>query len=187
MGKHFCRVEKKWCKYLKRGICQEVEVPIIDVPRCPILKDIETTRFYDLLFNVSFDVVFKLICTWVPDQVKNRAGYYDVFHTLKQLKPKKHNLGDLFIQLTGEKNRGIELPDVNGADINSNSKIKYGLEFTSWQNWISMFITKETLENFSGEEIVAACLYELTFFGFTEETIKKHADKIFNSAEDLRS
>ena len=97
--------------------------------------------------------------------------------------PKRNKLSDPFIAISKvvEKD-GSEWPDVYGIRINSKKRL--GMEFVSWRDWATMFITKETLANFTPEEIVAACLYEMTFFGFTEDFIADEHDKLVKSVEE---
>ena len=45
---------------------------------------------------------------------------------------------------------------------------------------------KETLENFTSEEICAAALYEMTFHGYTEEKVEKEYSYLEKSFEELK-
>jgi hypothetical protein len=90
------------------------------------------------------------------------------------MRPKKHNLTDLFINIELFEEYGNKFPCVCGVKIINKDKINYSLVFNKWNDWISMFITKETLNSFTPEELVAACLYEMTYYGFSEEAIQKN-------------
>lgn len=188
MGKNYCKIEKKWCKFLKKDICTYCFANISDVTRCPRLKEIETIRLIDILKKVNFEVVFACICKWYNNQEKSKEGYREVFNKLLQMTPKKHNLSDLFINVEKQKDEfseeNTEYLDTDGIDM-SNGK-RYGIEFMPWIDWISMFITKETLDSITNEEIVAACLYEMTFFGFEEEKVKNELDKMIESVEECK-
>lgn len=184
MGKNHCKVEKKWCRFLQRGICTKAECRLDSVSRCPRLTEIETVRLYDLLKETDFETVFKTLCHWFSDQEGSREGYESVYSKIKEMKPRKHNLSDLFIkvEVVKEEEDDIGIGDwlnVCGKDMNRKNIINYGLEFEDWNDWISMFITQDTLDTLSKEDIVAACLYEMTFYGFTEENVQsKHKDLI---------
>ncbi|MCS6796219.1 MAG: hypothetical protein NZ516_09690 [Raineya sp.] len=58
--------------------------------------------------------------------------------------------------------------DVSGRVKNAQSIENYGLEFTKWDKWLGMDLASETIENFSDLEIIAYCLYEMTFLGYDE-------------------
>ena len=55
----------------------------------------------------------------------------------------------------------------------SNPNKSYAIEFVPWIEWISMFITKKTLNILSNDEIIIGCLYEMTWSGFTEKQNKQ--------------
>ena len=97
MGKSFCKVENKWCKFLKRGVCGYCKETLDSVPRCPRLTEIETVRLSDVLKEVKFEDVFEWLIYWFPDQESSKEGYESVFNSLLERKPKKHDLNDLFI------------------------------------------------------------------------------------------
>jgi hypothetical protein len=83
-----------------------------------------------------------------------------------------------------EEDDGTEWLNVTG--VNVNTRQHYGIEFCKWSDWVSMFITQETLDAFSKEDIVAACLYEMTFFGFTEKNVMDEKDKLEKSVEEAK-
>ena len=49
-----------------------------------------------------------------------------------------------------------------------------------------MFITQRTLDILSNEEIVAACLYEMTFFGYEEKDVMNEKTKLENAFNECR-
>jgi hypothetical protein len=57
---------------------------------------------------------------------------------------------------------------VSGVD----EKGSGGIEFSPWSEWKGMEIMPETLEQFSIAEIVAHCLKEMTFSGFSQEAVQ---------------
>lgn len=187
MGKNYCNVEKKWCKYLKRGFCPIANANVENVSRCPRLMAIETTRLSTLLQQVNFEDVFEKLTQWFSDQEGSKNGYERVFNHLLTLKPRKHNLSDLFILIDKVKESdGYEWLNVHGINVVNKSNITYGIEFMEWTDWVSMFITQETLDTLSKEEIVAGCLYEMTFFGFDEEKVLNTRDKMIKSVEEAK-
>ena len=183
MGKNFCKVEWKWCKHLKHnGVCAYCGNEICGLTICPRIKEIETTRFHEVLKAVEFENVFPFICQF-PDQEKNREGYENVFNTIRAMTPKRHRLTDLYIDVEKWSDGTL---DVCGNDIISSKNQHYAIEFVPWVDWVSMFITKRTLDSLSYEEIVAACLFEMTFFGFEESDIQAQEDKLEKAFEELK-
>jgi hypothetical protein len=63
---------------------------------------------------------------------------------------------------------------------------RWGLSFSPWKEWLGMVVRKETLDTYSASRIVANCLYEMTFHGFTEETIKQEIQKLEDSIKESK-
>lgn len=57
----------------------------------------------------------------------------------------------------------------------------YGIEFTPFEEWLGMHLTEDTLMNYSDEDIIAHCLWEMTFFGFTDAEIQRKKDELIDS------
>ena len=55
---------------------------------------------------------------------------------------------------------------------------RWALSFCPWAEWLGMEVCTETMGAFSSSQIVANCLHEMTFFGFTEGKIKGHRDEL---------
>ena len=49
---------------------------------------------------------------------------------------------------------------------------KYALEYTPWGEWLNFIISEETLSRYSELEIIAYCLFEMTWSGYDEEIIQ---------------
>jgi len=50
-----------------------------------------------------------------------------------------------------------------------------------------MTIKDETLLKFTALEIISHCLYEMTFFGFTERKIQKFRDELEKSSNEFKN
>lgn len=188
MGKNFCKVEGKWCKLLKRGVCGFSKKLIDDINECPKVKSIETVRLFDLLKQVDFPIVYNAILKWWPEEERNKDGYKEVFENLLKMTPKKHNLSDLFISVKVVSEDGKDYLDTTGVDITSSRKnVSYAIEFIPWEDWISMFITENTLSTLSQEDIVAGCLYEMTFCGFDQRGIQEKKQKLKDAIKEYEA
>lgn len=188
MGKNYCNVEQKWCKFLKRGICKYSNCSLDNISKCQRVTEIETVTLSDILRQVAFDDVFKELTKWFSNQESNFNGYASVFCTLLEKTPKRHKLDDLFIEVKKvTEDDETEWLNVSGINIAKKDNISYGIEFEPWDEWVSMYITQETLDSLSKEEIVAACLYEMTFFGFTENKVQNEKNRLINAVEEAKT
>ncbi len=68
---------------------------------------------------------------------------------------------------------------VNGFDPNSEYAI--GLDFTDWREWLAMEVLPVNLPD---HEIVAHCLWEMTFFAYSNDEIAEKKDEIFSIARE---
>lgn len=182
MNKNYCKIEHKWCKYSKRCRCAYCNKELTEVSRCPRLTEIETVRFYELLKSVKFEDVFMSITKWFKDQENSIEGYRKVFNVLLDMTPRKHNLTDLLINVEKVAERDSEWLEVSGYTFDK--KKHYSIEFEPWINWVSMFVTQETLDNLTAEEIVGASLWEMTYWGFEEDKVVENYGKLLESVAE---
>lgn len=186
MGKFYCDVEKKWCKLLRKGVCKVANTQLENLNRCPRITAIETTTLYDLIRMVNFDDVYARIVYYFPNEDNNREGYESAFNELLSKKQNKHNLNDLFILVEVETEEGVgEYLYTHG--INKKTNITYGIEFCPWAEWVTLFIDQNTLDNLSNEDIVAGCLYEMTFFGFSEKKVIQTRDDMYKDIKEAKN
>lgn len=61
------------------------------------------------------------------------------------------------------------------------------LEFVPWREWLGMTIPRKLLSDFNEPEIIAHCLYEMTFHGFDEKKIQAEFAEIKKSAEEMKN
>ncbi len=80
-------------------------------------------------------------------------------------------------------------PDDEYAD----TETLFSLVFRPWEEWLGMEIDPASLESYTGAQIVAHCLWEMTFHGFDQESIqrvigdlKQRVDELSAMAEEER-
>lgn len=56
----------------------------------------------------------------------------------------------------------------------------WDISANKWGEWLGFYVDHKAIDNFSSEQIVALCLYEMTWLGFTEEQIKSKTDNLEN-------
>lgn len=100
-----------------------------------------------------------------------------VFHTLKTLTPRLSDL-EIVIDLA-EDEAGDVWVDVSGRQ----DEELVAIEFVDWAEWLGMTIDRTTSDRYRPAEIVAHCVWEMSFFGFDEETISQRWSEIEVLAE----
>lgn len=155
-------------------------------------------KFGELLKEYSWDDVALALLRVYPDEDKNIEGYKHVFDTLQTLSPTKTNMR-IVIENALDPSTKEYYPDVSGKngtlvkedspytedDTTGNQEQTYGIEFQEWSEWLGMELDPSTLEKFSEEEIIAHCLWEMTFFGYTQEEIQKTFDEIKEARDNI--
>jgi len=111
--------------------------------------------------NKDKEIIDKLVQLY-PEQKKNRKKYKKALYEIRRLKPKKT---DVSIVLE----RHGRYTHVSGID---NKDEVFAIEFTSWNEWVNMDINKYTIKRYPKLNILAHCLWEMTFCGFTNKAVK---------------
>ena len=128
-----------------------------------------------------------------PDQEEMLDEYRSVYEILKNTEPENNNMRIVLTEYDSDPDDESELKtyiDVSGEDNTKNESgqiISYAIEFVEWKRWLGMDITPETLINFTELEIIAHCLYEMTFIGFDEDEIKEQLESLDNTIEEYKN
>lgn len=148
-------------------------------------------KFSDMSQRNSWLSVELVFLQLYPKEMKNISGYETVFNELKTLSPTET---DFSIVLRNEKDDfdNEEYVHVSGysnhpEDIEDESPNSYALELTNWSEWLGMDMDEKSLSEFTELEMISHCLYEMTFFGFDQETIQKEMDEIERSVDEIKN
>jgi hypothetical protein len=158
-------------------------------------------KFKELIDKYDWDDVHPTLMQLYPGREKNIEGYKQVFEELRTLKPVETEMyiviEDVFDEYDkeyyahvsgkdGTLNKESD-PEYFKDDEIGNQEVSYAIEFTDWAQWLAMDIDHESLLKYSELDIIAHCLWEMTFYGFTQEDIKKAIDEIDKSVEEARN
>ena len=148
-------------------------------------------KFKDLIRTNFWLSIEMVLLQLYPDEKKNISAYKQIFNDLKFREPVA---GDISIVLSNENDDfdNSSYVDVSGRDNNpkENADIltdALAIEFTPWNEWLGMDIDKNTLQDFTELEIIAHCLYEMTFIDFEEEEIQAEMDKLKDIADEYKN
>jgi hypothetical protein len=126
-----------------------------------------------------------------PDQEDTIEAHQNVFEKLKTMTPKKTKMvlyikdrieddGQIYKDVYGKDGRtnredyeenNYWMVEAQGKDLDD--EIDWALDFMEWNKYLGMAIGKETLEKYNELEIIASCLWDMTFYGYDEEDIQK--------------
>ena len=128
-----------------------------------------------------------------PDQNQMLDEYRKVYEKLKVTEPADYD--ELEIILTeydsdpdfeSDKETYVDvLGQKKNSDPNDISN-SYAIEFLEWDKWLGMDLALETTKNFSDLEIIAHCLYEMTFIDYDEDVIQQQLKSLTDTVEEYK-
>ena len=158
-------------------------------------------KFKELIDKYDWDKVRSAFLKLYPDQKKNIEGYKQVFNKLQTIKPVETEMRivieevfdeydkEYYTQVFGKDgtlNKESD-PEHFKDDRTGNQEVSYSIELTDWAEWLAMDIDHKSLAKYSELDIIGHCLWEMTFYGFTQEDIKKVIDEIEKSIEEAKN
>ena len=149
-------------------------------------------KFVELVYKYKWDEICSVLISLYPNDQKNISGFKMVFEQLQTLMPAETNmriiLKEVFDEFENERYTCVsgvdgtlkreENPEIFKDDKIGNQEVSYGIEFTDWEEWLGMDIDPESTSNYHETDIIAHCLWEMSFYGYTQEAIKKTIDTI---------
>jgi hypothetical protein len=145
---------------------------------------------YDLLDANEFaDIEDTFASLYKKNYVRNAVGYEEVFETLKEYDDVYRDEYVIFVTDVPASENMDGYTHVNGKKPSEEHSVC--LSFTPWKEWLGMEIDEVSLKNYTGEEILCHCLWEMTFYGYNENDIQKVLSDVemetreFESAEAL--
>lgn len=128
------------------------------------------------------DIAITLVTAY-PNQRKLLEGNQIVFETLKLMAPKD---SDLTLHVVYDDSDSEDSGhDVYGIKADKPDE-RWGLLFVSWAEWLGMELAPETISTCTSGQIAALCLFEMTFFGFTEDVREEKNQELMKTAEEAK-
>lgn len=131
------------------------------------------TTFHDLIHAVTWEDVRPLL----EDYDEFPEGYERVFDRLREMQPEpEEEEEDRFTLLIRFQPQFALGPGARASRLYSHvygvlpddPTTHWAVEFRPWKHWLAAPIHPKSLANYTNAQIVAACLWELTWGGFDE-------------------
>ena len=149
-------------------------------------------KLAELVCNCDWDSIRSAILRLYSDDRKNMPGFESVFQRLQALTPAMTNMrivldevldddeNERYTDVCGKDGtlKKEENPEVFKDDEIGNQEVSYGIEFVEWEEWRGMDIDPGSLLKYSVSDILAHCLWEMTFYGYTQDAIRKQAKQL---------
>ena len=138
----------------------------------------------EIINQVQWPDVAIAIVTEHPWCRKRLEGYKIVFETLRLMESAESEFSIKIDYTSDILKPEYKYPDVYGVKEGINER--WSFSFSPWKEWLGMVVCQEALEGFTMSQIVANCLFDMTFFGFTEEIISKEMQKLEDSIKESK-
>ncbi len=153
--------------------------------------------FKDVLYATNWDEVLKELdkqyFDFEPEYRELKTEFERVYNELKILTPNTNNEDNFFLkfeiveEVVSEEQETETWMHVSGSI--ANDKTSYAVEFSPWEDWLGWYIEFPATQ-ITDAEIVAHCLWEMTWAGFEQEVIQAKfrdiKDMAKNAEEELR-
>lgn len=134
-------------------------------------------KLIDALKKVDFDEIEYQLGRFCPSLGVH--GFKVAFDELCGLQPR--DFPGFKIEVTNELDEELR-PYVHVCGIDDSDE-HVAISLTPWEMWLGAELTKKTLE-LTWPEIVAHCLYEMTFWGYDQETIRAEVAELDRRARE---
>ena len=160
-------------------------------------------KFYEVLESVTAEEVRKVFKTLYPEY--DAEEHVEIFEGLRNLRPVMSERPTRIVLSTyydgdghemsvdgydGRTTRDIYIedevdfdPDQEGLD----EECCIGLGLSPWAEWLGFDVDEDTLRNFLRVDIVCHCLWEMSFYGNSDENIQEARVKLESIAERIRN
>lgn len=147
-------------------------------------------KFNTLIKTTNWLSVKTTLLDLYPEQISSIDAYQQVFEKLNLMQPVEVAIEIVIHQYYDDETFLPSCVSVGGINLKPNKDdINNGLaiEYTPWNKWLGMGINKLTQKEFTELEIIAHCLYEMTYAGYDEKEIQADLEKIKKIAEEYEN
>jgi len=157
--------------------------------------------FKEIIDNVKWSDIKKcLIRNYYSESPENVPVYKKVLLLLKKKQASESNMRICVERYTEDdesycsvcalagikKKDSEDFKDFKLTKKQGEEEVSYGIGFTEWSEWLGMKIDKKTVKNFTKDEIVSHCLWEMTFYGYQEKRIQAEITKLKKMVRDIK-
>lgn len=161
-------------------------------------------KLIDLLNEIKHDIIsdkYQTLCDRMDElypapgdytkeeKEKHYTWHIPHFISLLNKEPKDSDGMNIKISYVYEDNSEYDWEDeewFNVSGYKENDESSYALEFTDWDQWLSMDVLDDSGKNLSKLDMFIHCLWEMTFLG-SEDDSDKVADELRESMESIKN
>lgn len=140
----------------------------------------------ELFHGLDRDAVIAAIETNYPDERKNRNGYLRAWAEIIGLQPQPT---DLVCQLKLRKADPADPDDTDQITISGlrpGEETPYGIELVPWEQWLSMDVVFDGIDNMKTNDVLAHVFWEMTWAGYDRKTIAGKFEEIVDQVDQIK-
>ena len=127
-------------------------------------KDQALTYLIDNMFFYDHEMSSKEI-------YEKGSKVFDVLRTMEPVKKDDLKLS-VWHGLTDDHEAGYDVSGIGYSEL-LNDHTCFAIEGTPWNEWLGMPVEEDTLKELTPAQIVGYSMYEMTYFGWSEEEIRE--------------
>lgn len=135
-------------------------------------------KLHELLAQYTWEEVCSTLKTLYAPSHINETSYKKAVSILKRTQWVESEFRIVAWECWSDDRKELYGYDVSG--IRDNDDNVYSLVMTPWREWLGMEIEEKTLQNIPPLMILAECVYEMTWYGYSERQRKRELAKRFN-------
>jgi hypothetical protein len=163
-------------------------------------------KLKELVLKTSWNAVKSSLFQIYPESERGIGKFKGVFEALLTLSPRETKMRLCLKEVLGE---GIDeepyvevygkdgtlnkdLPDFHhfsetASTEFANSETSFAIDLVPWEEWLGMELDPSALQAYSDSDILAHCLWEMTFFGFDQLAIEKQREEIDRQVMEFKN
>ena len=146
-------------------------------------------KLKEIITASNWETVRKAFLRNYPGEKKSIRGYEFVYKKLRAKSPTNSSMV-LSCSKCGPDLKGDdEYHDIYGIDGTKREDGElesFSLSLSPWSEWLGSSLSKDILNNYTKEEIISHCLYDMTFYGFSEADMKKAKKELDTRMKDTK-
>ncbi len=135
-------------------------------------------QLQDLVHGLGWGAIETALRETFPFEAGSLHRYKDVYELLASLPPSSSELVLGIEPHEDSEERWLEVYGEDGTLRDDGEPERFALELSPWSEWLGMGVPEELRRELGDAHVVAHCLYEMTTFGFDEESVRAQREEL---------
>lgn len=142
-------------------------------------------KFVDMVKQTNWEHVWHSLETEYPSLSKGESVYRNLFNALIAMVPVDSSLSIIVEWVDDGEDSFHHVSALDASESDTAESERYSIGLTEWEEWLGMRVTQSTIDAYSASQIVAHCLWEMTWYGADLEAIRSARQQIRESLNEI--